>query len=59
MRWPRGKYNGMRIVGFDVRVRFDLCRWSLAWPSLLYGTCLSIGPLHVWFGSAYKEGNQR
>lgn len=54
MNWPRGKYNGQRIVGFDVRVRFDISWWSLSWPSLFYGTCLSVGPFHVWFSGSYR-----
>lgn len=24
MRWPRGKYNGRRITGLSVKVRFDI-----------------------------------
>ena len=28
MKWPRGRYNGARIVGIDVRVRFDVTTWG-------------------------------
>lgn len=30
LRWPRGKYNGRRITGVSVKVRFDLahCMWK-------------------------------
>ncbi len=25
--WPRGKYNGQRIIGIDVRFRIRVDRW--------------------------------
>lgn len=53
MKWPRGKYNGRRIGGFFVKVRFDILWWGLNLPTR-YGGCLSIGPLHVWFEAAYE-----
>lgn len=53
LRWPRGRFNGQRIVGATVKVSFDLTWWSLGWPSFRSGTCLSLGPLHVWLGWAY------
>ncbi len=54
MKWPRGRYNGWRIVGVDVRVRVDLTWWSLDLPGR-WGGCYSIGPLHVWFNAAYES----
>lgn len=27
MKWPRGKYNGKRIVGFNVQVKADVTAW--------------------------------
>lgn len=27
IRWPRGKYNGRRIVGFSVKFRVNLTMW--------------------------------
>jgi len=53
LTWPRGRFNGRRIVGIDVRVRVDITRWRLALPNR-YGTCLSVGPLHVWPAAAYE-----
>lgn len=55
MRWPRGKYNGCRIVGLVVKARFDVYWWSLGWPKFGFGTCLSIGPLHLWIEPAYDK----
>lgn len=41
MRWPRGKYNGKRIVGFSVKVRFII-------------TSFYIKPQYSWnFGEPY------
>lgn len=31
MRWPHGKHNGRRIVGFHVEVKLDVTRWHW-WP---------------------------
>jgi hypothetical protein len=28
LRWPRGRYNGKRIVGIAVKVRIDLRHWN-------------------------------
>jgi hypothetical protein len=53
MKWPRGKYNGRRIVGFDVRARLDLLVWSWCLPDR-YGRCMAVGPLRVWFSPAYE-----
>lgn len=53
--WPRGKYNGQRIVGFEVKVVVDVRRWMLVWPHFLYGRCLAVGPLRVWLSPAYES----
>lgn len=28
MKWPRGKYNGQRIIGVSFKVKVDLTRWA-------------------------------
>lgn len=39
--WPRGKYNGRRIVGASLKVRFNMAHW--AWK-----------PRYAWnFGMLY------
>lgn len=53
MRWPRGRYNGRRIVGVEVKVRINLRWWSLDWPSPRLGMCGSLGPVHVWLNWEY------
>jgi hypothetical protein len=57
MAWPRGRYNGQRIVGFVVKVRVDLLWWGFRLPSIKYGQCGSLGPLHVWLEAAYAPNN--
>ncbi len=54
MNWPRGKYNGDRIVGFELKVRFDIRCWRLTMPDR-YGTCLGLGPLRIWLTAAYDQ----
>jgi len=62
MPWPRGRYNGLRIVGVVVKLRVDVTYWRLRWFGP-YGTCLSVGPVHVWVEWEYelppKEGGQK
>lgn len=54
-RWPRGRYNGRRIVGFQVRLAIDLLRWSLS-ALRLNGLYLALGPLRLYFGAVTKGG---
>jgi hypothetical protein len=52
MRWPRGRYNGQRIVGMEVKVRLDITSWHWCLPNR-YGRCLGLGPLLVWVHASY------
>lgn len=61
LRWPRGRYNGQRIVGFRVlvRVRVDCWRFYL-WPSDFvrawrYGSAVGLGPVLVHFEAEYAS----
>jgi hypothetical protein len=51
-RWPRGRWNGRRIVGIQAKVVIDVTCWNVRWPR--YGTCLGLGPLRIWFGLEYR-----
>ena len=51
MRWPRGKYNGQRIAGFEVKVRLDVFCWSFCLPT--HYRCLGLGPIKIWFSASY------
>lgn len=55
MRWPRGRYNGQRIVGVEVKCCVDFTWWGLALGSVTYATALSVGPFHVWVGAVYAR----
>jgi len=54
MTWPRGRYNGRRIVGITVKVTLDVTWWRLAWFGP-WGSCASLGPIHVWVEAAYAD----
>lgn len=43
MNWPRGKYNGQRIVGFRLVIRLNVFRWKLA-GSFGYSKFVAVGP---------------
>jgi hypothetical protein len=53
MKWPRGRYNGERIVGLSVKVRVDVTRWHL-WMPTRYAWCLWVGPVGMYFGWEYR-----
>lgn len=61
MKWPRGKHNGRRIVGFRVNVLFDITipLTDVCHPfPLRYGRCLGLGPLRIWFHPEYESEHQ-
>lgn len=54
MKWPRGKYNGQRIVGIEIRMKIDILEW---WWELRYrhGTQrIFMGPVHIWIDTNYE-----
>ena len=51
--WPRGRYNGRRIVGVEVRVRIDVLDWDLAWFGR-YGSAARLGPIFLWLEWTYR-----
>ena len=52
IRWPRGRYNGQRIVGVTVKADIDVLNWGLSLPTR-YGGCLWLGPLRLWVSACY------
>lgn len=54
MKWPRGRYNGGRIVGVHITISLDVLHWGLRWPNFMNGTCAGIGPLRVWVRAEYE-----
>jgi len=53
MNWPRGKHNGLRIVGVRMRVEIDLADrwWYIGRPA--GDMVVAMGPFHVWLGWKY------
>lgn len=54
MKWPRGRYNGRWIVGFNVRLIVDLTYWDICLPRR-FGGCLQIGPARLWIQPEYES----
>ncbi len=55
MQWPRGKYNGIRIVGVEIRIKLDLLAW---WWELRYrldALRIFVGPVHIWISLNYEN----
>ena len=55
MKWPRGRYNGMRIIGLEVK--FKLCFTTWRWKPFIGGYCggLHWGPFMSWWGFDYDQ----
>lgn len=54
MKWPRGRFNGQRIVGVHVAVSVDVTRWRC----FIYGRhtiAIGLGPVIVWPRLEYRE----
>jgi hypothetical protein len=54
MRWPRGRYNGRRVVGVRVAVSIDVTVWLWRpvvgqWVGALHWFCL-----RSWWGFEYE-----
>jgi hypothetical protein len=47
MRWPRGRYNGKRIIGFAVHVRVRVTHWWLAAEWNYGNPYLAVGPIRI------------
>lgn len=59
MRWPRGRYNGQRIVGVSFKVVLDVTTWR--WWPLIGHYC---GAFHwlcfrTWTGWEYDQWERR
>jgi hypothetical protein len=53
MHWPRGKYNGQRIVGIEIRFKLNITYW-LCTASWNYGEpYVFIGPLRIQVSAVY------
>lgn len=56
MKWPRGKYNGLRVGGLKVKVEVNVLWWN--WPKWeLIGWCpyIHVGPIHIWWEKAFEK----
>lgn len=55
MRWPRGKYNGSRIVGFDIHIRLDITEWY--WKPIIGHYCGAFHWLCIrsWWTGSYES----
>ena len=47
MKWPRGRYNGKRIVGVRFAVRIDITDWAwrpkrIRYASAVYWLCFIV-----------------
>lgn len=58
MRWPRGRYNGQRIVGVDVKLVIDVLRWRFYGPSR-FTKMFAVGPVRMYFYWKYEDEGPR
>ena len=55
MKWPRGKYNGMRIVGIEIKMKIDIREWWLSFRYVFGTQRIFIGPVHIWIEANYEN----
>jgi hypothetical protein len=55
MKWPTGRYNGMRIVGVDIRFQIDVTEWL--WRPMIGHRCgaLHWGCVRSWWQLCYER----
>ncbi len=37
MKWPRGRYNGRRVIGLSFEIQFDVTAWY--WKPIIIRYC--------------------
>jgi hypothetical protein len=55
IRWPRGRWNGRRIGGFEFHLAVNLFVRIWCMPSLYNSYCLGLGVLRIWIEPAYER----
>lgn len=56
MKWPTGKYNGLRIVGFRVTFSIDVRFWTRCYLQYGFGMrVLRIGPILILLEAEYDN----
>lgn len=55
MRWPRGRYNGQRIVGIEVSMKLNVTDWTLVPRMPRYSHCLHWFCVRVWLCAVYDQ----
>ncbi len=56
MKWPRGKHNGLRIVGVVVTIHVNVRDWGLGLSLLRRTLRMFVGPVHIWIDPNYEDG---
>lgn len=58
-RWPRGRYNGQRIVGFEVKLQLDVSQWL--WRPMFLRFCngAHLFCFRSWWHPVYADDPQR
>lgn len=54
MKWPRGRYNGRRIVGFRITFALNVLSWN--WKPIVGLHCGAFhwGPVRTWWQLEYE-----
>jgi len=53
-RCPRGKYNGQRIGGFEVKITINAFRWGWFFEWRLGNHVIQAGPFQIRFETTYE-----
>jgi hypothetical protein len=56
IKWPRGRYNGKRIGGLELKIEINFAWWiwAIYWKSYS-PVSFHAGPIHIWITAAYEK----
>jgi hypothetical protein len=52
--WPRGRYNGQRIEGFEIKIQVHVLWWRLHFHCKFGELAVFIGPITVRISAMYE-----
>jgi hypothetical protein len=55
MRWPRGRHNGQRIAGVNIKFRLNVFWWAWHFEWCLGTIMLHAGPCHLWVNLEFED----
>lgn len=55
LKWPRGRYNGKRIVGIRISLTVNVRRWHVWLKRRHLPYSIALGPVRGWVEPSYES----